>query len=268
MKQIKNLINNQDKFGLISWFDQESERSGVPEAILKLRAALLGESVTDSSVPAWYQEFVAEDIRSKINNFLNINAIKIMSSQGLPPTTGYKINDQDSSLYDLNEDHSEVLRQFLPPDIKNIITINDYYSSQEKPLEKIEEDLGVPFFSNLIIIIKMRMRFLETTVMGTYLEEIIQGISSKTGVDISELISENLCQETLARLYEVGFEPLQVPVHAIDILSAMGLSQECIPDANRNIYITEEGNNQLLRIYNPLWGSTVLNEPQYPENIV
>lgn len=264
----KDYIRNRDKHGLLNWFDQLVDEKGEPLAILRLRIALVGESFGDSEVSRWYQENVQNEINDRLQNFINYSAIRILCNQGQPPNSGYQIDPIYNNLFNLNELHSDIISGFVPPDIRNYICENDLYFESENPFEEIEKDLGVPFFKNLATIIKLRIRFLSYTMIGTYLEEIIQGVSSRLGIDITDKLMESLPQEIFVKAVEGGFTDLKFPVHAIDILSALGEAQECVPDANNNIYITERGNNQLLRVFNPLWKGNVLLQAGFPENLV
>jgi len=264
----KELIRKRDKFGLIDWFQKLCDVERETEAILRLRLALSGESVSDLEVTGWYSEFVAPEIFSKIQNFLNFSAIRLLINQGQLPTSGYQVDEQKNQIFNLDENQSDILRSYLPPDIQNYLCQSDRYSSEDDPVRKIEEDLGVPFFKNLVAIIKMRIRFLDHRFLGMYLENIINGISSKLGVDVSEEITNPLPQEILSIAVMGGFNEMPMYAHVIDILSALGESQQCLPDHNGNFYITERGYRELNKVYNPLWTGTLLSAADYPENMV
>lgn len=264
----KDLIRNRDKYGLIDWFQSLCDSDREPEAILRLRLALSGESLSDPQVLEWYPEYVAKDIFSKIQNYLNYGAIRLLVNQGSLPNTGYQVDEQNNQLFNLDETHSEIIRNFLPPDIQNYLCQSDRYSSDPNPVESVEQDLGVPFFKNLIVIIKMRIRFLDHRVLGTYLEEMIHGISTRLGFDLTEELTDPLPQEILALAVQGGYIEMKSPVHVIDILSALGESQECLPDHNGNFFITERGFRELNKVYNPVWTGNLLCQAEYPENLV
>lgn len=245
---------------LVEEFDRVTEERGIESSIYLLRVALISEMVRDSSsIVPWFEERVKE-LKGRVESSLSLNIIKILVEIGCPPGIGYKLGEDD--MLNMGNDQRRKLSNFLPPDIAGRIFVVE---NSEKEQEELGEGLK-KFTNNLVQIMKIRVKFLSLEFINDYVEDIIEGVYSKLGIDLTD----RLIDELGVAFFESGVgnsEPLSIPLQKIDIVSALGYASEVILD-NEYPYLSEEGNRILNQVYNPFWNKSTYLEAGYPLNLI
>lgn len=247
---------------LVEEFDKETERRGIESSIYLLRASLISEMVRDNStVVDWFEDNIKE-LNGRVESSLSLNIIKILVEIGCPIGSGYSLQSDDS--LQMGNEQRQKLLNFIPPDISGrIFLVNPY--ERERQDQNLGEGMK-RFTNNLVQIMKIRLKFLSLEYVNHYIEDIIEGIYSKLGIDLTD----RLIEELGSAFFESGVgnsEPLSMPLQKIDIISALGYASEVILDSEYP-YLTENGNRVLNQVYNPFWDKSTYLEASYPLNLI
>ena len=254
-------LEKQDLNQTVACFKEIKDKESIESAIHYLRLALMSVMVRDKEVVLWF-EMVSNNLVQSVQSSLSYDLVKMLYGLGFSPSSSMSVGEDE--VLQIEEKECKVLGNFLPPDMAGrILQFNTVDSAESLP-EDTEK-----FLNNLVLIMKLRIKYLAMEYVPDYLEKVIEGIYAKLGIDLTERIISVIGSSFYEKLSESGSEPLpdQLPIHKLDILSALGFAKEAY-FGEEYIEFTEKGHLVLSEVYNPFWDKTTLLEVPYPLNLI
>ena len=265
---LETAVKENDTQELIHQFESLKDKYGFLFALSRLRMAVVTEVAKSRSVADWFNT-VADHIQDSVQQAVTHQIVKMLCNLGNLPTE-YSMDNKNNLI--IQTRHKETLRQYLAPDIYGKLMSVDLMDNPDpkggasrETLEAFDEGLGVPFFANLFVNVRLRLRFLSPEFAAWYILEITEGIFSGTGIDISLILAEEIGEAYFFHIQEQSDtgEDLPLPLHKLDMLCALGCSEYIITTED-GFYITEEGYMALERVYSPFWNRESFLEVGYP----
>lgn len=265
---LETAVKENNTQELIYQFEDLKDRHGFLFALSRLRMAVVTEIAKSRSVADWFNT-VFVHIRDSVQQAVTHQIVKMLCNLGNLPTE-YSMDNSNNLL--IQPHHRDTLKIYLAPDIYGkLMSVNleddpdPKGGASRETLEAFDQELGTPFFANLFVNVRLRLRFLSPEFAAWYILEITEGIFSATGIDISLILAEEIGEAYFFHIQEQSDagEELPLPLHKMDILCALGHS-DAIVTTEDGFYIKEEGYMVLEEVYSPFWNRESFLESGYP----
>lgn len=271
-EKLGKALRDIDQEALVEEFQAIKDRSGLLYALSRLRVYVITELTKGGNDLKTWLDVMSKPVREQIRESISYQIIRLLINQGESPGNGFSL-DSEKNLCISSLEHNQTLKKFLPPDLAGKLL--NYESSIDsgdeeairQMLNEWEEVAGVPFFKNLFAIMKIRLRHLSPEFAGNYINEINEGIFAGMGYDLSTVLMTELGDEYFITTMNAGEEEMPLPLHKVDILSALGMSHAVIPTED-DFIITEEGYTLLNSVYSPFWKRVTFLESEYPLSLI
>jgi hypothetical protein len=259
-------ILSKDANTIIKAIKNAPENQSLTHLIKDLRDSLGSSLEINYLILEWVIEELSPLINPIIKEYYISLIQKHLMSLGINPS---EVGSLEEELLTLNFNYKsyEILKHTLPNDLFSQLFLNKFSNSERQKKEETEfyanlihQQLQIPFFKILPNLIKLRLVTLEQGCYSNYFEEIINGVTVRTNVDLEFLLIDEFGEKFFDDIREnPKYSQIQSEVWKADLLAASGRATECYWDDNK-LQITVEGYKILNIVYSPFWCG-IMNPP-------